>query len=337
MATPVSRRRARLTRLVLAFALLGAAALAAMGDAAVSGGDRALADASDSAAAARAGAAGRAVTPPVNVILIGWDGAQRGHVKECLSRGDLPTLKSIADKGRIVAVDVVRTTDTKAGWAQILTGYEPEKSGVFSNARFQPIPEGYTLFERLEEAYGSSFVTVAVVGKKANVGDEAGQPFANAGTHMEHFDNGLTENETVAQRAMTYLELYKSRPFFFFVHFAQPDASGHKSGEDSQEYTDGLVSDDFWTGRILEKVKALGLSGKTAVYITADHGFDEGLKSHGDAPYVFLATTDKGVERRGLREDIAATIYDRLGLARRTFSPELDGHSLRSPYKAPLW
>ncbi len=50
----------------------------------------------------------------------------------------------------------------------------------------------------------------------------------------------------------------------------------------------------------------MGLSGRTAVYITADHGFDEGLKSHSDAPYVFLATTDKGVERRGLREDIAA-------------------------------
>ena len=98
---------------------------------------------------------------------------------------------------------------------------------------------------------------------------------------------------------MTYLELYRSRPFFFFVHFAQPDASGTRPGEDSQEYTDGLVSDDHWTGKILEKLKALGLSGRTAVYITADHGFDEGLKSHNDAPYVFLATDRQGGRAQG--------------------------------------
>lgn len=28
--------------------------------------------------------------PPRNIILFGWDGAQRAHVKECLGRGELP-------------------------------------------------------------------------------------------------------------------------------------------------------------------------------------------------------------------------------------------------------
>ncbi len=110
-----------------------------------------------------------------------------------------------------------------------------------------------------------------------------------------------------------------------------------RAGEDSQEYTDGIISDDYWTGKVIARLKALGLSGKTAVYITADHGFDEGLKSHADAPYVFLATTDKGVQRRGLREDIAPTIYDRLGLDPGAMSPALDGHSLRRAYSPPLW
>jgi hypothetical protein len=286
------------------------------------------------APAAKAGSVHR---PPVNVILFGWDGAQRAHVKGCLSRGELPTLRAVAEKGRLVAIDVVRTTDTKAGWSQILTGYQPEKSGVFSNARFQPIPEGYTIFERLEQRYGAQFVTVAVVGKKAHVDYDTGKPYANAMPHMDVFDNGLVENQLVAQRAMDYLEQYKSRPFFFFVHFAQPDHAGHAYGENSQQYTDGIVSDDYWTGQILAKLRALGLSRSTEVYITADHGFDEGLKSHGDAPYVFLATTDSGVMRRGLREDIAPTIYDRLGIARHALSPALDGHSLRRAYSPPLW
>lgn len=108
-----------------------------------------------------------------NIILIGWDGAQRDHVKECLARKELPQLKKLSSEGALVAIDILRTTDTKAGWAQILTGHEPEVSGVFSNSRYGPIPKGYTVFERLEEFFGKdNFVTVAVIGKKGHVDND---------------------------------------------------------------------------------------------------------------------------------------------------------------------
>jgi hypothetical protein len=87
---------------------------------------------------------------PRNVILIGWDGAQRNHVKEMLSRNELPNLKRIISEGLFAEIDISGTTDTKAGWAEILTGYGPEVTGVFNNNVFQSIPEGYTVFERLE-------------------------------------------------------------------------------------------------------------------------------------------------------------------------------------------
>ena len=63
---------------------------------------------------------------PRNIILIGWDGAQRNHVKECLNRGELPNLERLSSEGALVAIDILRVTDTKAGWTEILTGYEPE-------------------------------------------------------------------------------------------------------------------------------------------------------------------------------------------------------------------
>jgi len=291
------------------------------------------------AIAAPRAAASRTTAPkaPVNVIVFGWDGAERSSIRACLARHELPTLRGVADRGRLVAIDALRTTDTKAGWSQILTGYQPEKTGVFSNARYQPIPSGYTIFERLEERFGSSYVTVAVVGKKAHIDYDPGKPYFNARPHMDVFDNGLVENEVVAQRAIQYLKQYRDQRFFFFVHFAYPDHAGHQYGEDSQQYTDGIISDDQWTGRVLDELKALGLTARTEVYITADHGFDVGQKTHGDAPYMFLATTDKKVVRRGLREDIAPTIYDRLGFDARAFSPALDGHSLRDPYSPPQW
>jgi hypothetical protein len=61
----------------------------------------------------------------------------------------------------------------------------------------------------------------------------------------------------------------------------------------------------------MQKLKDLNLYHQTLIYVTADHGFDEGQKTHNDAPYVFLGTNDAGVIRRGERADIT-TIMERL-------------------------
>jgi len=91
---------------------------------------------------------------PKDVILVGWDGAQRGHVNECLLRGELPNLLRLATEGGKVDIDVKEVTDTTAGWAQILTGYSAKTTGVYSNAKYRPIPKGYSIFERLKGYYG---------------------------------------------------------------------------------------------------------------------------------------------------------------------------------------
>jgi hypothetical protein len=107
-----------------------------------------------------------------NVILVGWDGAQREHVDQCLSRKELPNLQRLIDQGKYVKIDIEGTTDTKAGWTQILTGYYPQVTGVYSNSRYQPVPKGLSLFERLEDKFGKdNFVTVAVIGKKQHCGE----------------------------------------------------------------------------------------------------------------------------------------------------------------------
>lgn len=305
---------------------------------------------------------------PQNVVLIGWDGAQRNHVKECLKRGELVNLKKLASEGALVAIDILRVTDTKAGWAQILSGYEPEVTGVFSNQRYRPIPKGYTVFERLERHFGpDEFVTVAVIGKKAHVDAEPprrvrvkqeegkkakgkiiiedgvkyrvvpGKPYCRAKKRMDVFINGLTADKKVGSKALKLLEKYRDKPFFFFVHFAEIDHKGHKYGENSKAYNNALISADTWTGRIMKKLKQLGLYDRTLVYVTADHGFDEGMKSHRDAPYVFLASNDSRVIRRGERADITATILERFGVDLSKIEPPLDGQPLTRPHKEPIW
>ena len=319
---------------------------------------------------------------PRNIILFGWDGAQRNHVHECLRRGELPTLKKLSEEGGLVAVDVITgATDTKAGWSQILTGYHPEVTGVYSNGRYRDVPEGYSVFERLKKHFGPDrFVCVAVIGKSGHCGeikppfrkrlDEVekenakaapkakkrprqrggkvveengvkylvfgGSPYHTMHKSCEVWKYGLSKDQRVGTLAIELLEKYKDKPFFFFVHFAEVDHSGHQHGENSKAYNDALISNDTWTGKIIDKLKELGLYDKTLVYITADHGFDEGGKSHKYAPYVFLGANDPKVKRDGMRQDVAPTILSRFGLDLTKFEPGLDGESLTAPATKPV-
>lgn len=309
-----------------------------------------------------------------NVLLIGWDGAQREHVRQCIARGELPHLAALRQTGALVEIDISEVTDTKAGWSQILTGYTAAVTGVYSNARFQPIPQGYTVFERLEQYFGpANIATLAVIGKEAHVGsfppqrikldpagklpaaglknkpaarkdwrqklrqgtiveadgvkylDLPGGPYFLAQAAMDLFENGLHENDKVGARALEMLEQYKTERFFMFTHFADVDSQGHKFGENSEQYTAALISCDQWLGRLLEQLARLGLEHKTLVYVVVDHGFDEGQRSHKDAPYVFMATNDASVAHSGDRMDIAPTILKRLGVPLAGIVPPLDG------------
>src|SRR3972149_344839 len=322
-------------------------------------------------------AASKAEDVPQGIVLIGWDGAQRDHVKEMMARNELPYLAALAKDGTMVDIDIVTgATDTKAGWAQILTGYAPEKSRVYSNSRFEPIPEGYTIFERLEKFLGPGHIeTVALISKKGNLGIagpkniplqewrgkkkkkkkkkskpglgdlgngkvvkengseyvlEPGEPYSLTKNKVDLFINDLGKNAKVGVLAMEDLEKFHNRRFFLFVHFCEPDQSGHKYGENSQEYSDGLKLDDLWTGKIVDKLKELKMYDKTLVYVTVDHGFEEGKKGHAYAPYVFVATNDKKVVRSGTREDIAPTILKRFGMDLPKIDPPLDGIDRKS-------
>jgi arylsulfatase A-like enzyme len=150
------------------------------------------------------------------------------------------------------------------------------------------------------------------------------------------WDYGLMEDEKVGVRTIELLEKYQEKPFFFFVHFGEVDHSGHRHGENSKEYNDALISNDKWTGKIVEKLKELKLYDQTLVYVVADHGFNEGANGHRYAPYVTLGTNDPKVKRDGMRQDIAPTILARFGVDLNTLEPKLDGEPLTRPATKPV-
>ena len=92
---------------------------------------------------------------PRNIILISWDGLDRKVLKGLLDADRLPFLADVIKEGSYQDIDVRgHATSTKPGNAEMLTGLAADVTGVWSNNKYRPIPEGYTVFERLKQEYG---------------------------------------------------------------------------------------------------------------------------------------------------------------------------------------
>lgn len=279
-------------------------------------------------------------TPPTsrNAILISWDGALREHVRAALAHGKLPHLARLAGAGALVDIEVTgHQTDTKAGHAQMLTGYGPELTGVHSNGRFNAIPAGYTVFERLHQRFGQTGITtVMLAAKDHNLGSQAksllsnAEPYHLARQGITVWDGDkLRSANRVGDRALAYIDRYANKGrFFLFVHFKEIDAVGHRYGESSDEYDRALVLCDAWLGTMLDQVDQAGIADRTLVYVTADHGFDLGSKTHGRASHIFLASNDPRIKGPGEQRDITPTVLDAMGVDLATIVPALPGRAL---------
>lgn len=288
-----------------------------------------------------------------NVIIIGWDGTQWDHLMQCYNQelpecaAGLPNLEALS--GGMIYNNTTTSGDsaTKPGWAQILSGYNAEITGIFSNGEYNPIPEGYTLFERVENHFAEEgIVTMFISGKGVNTGDacigeettkngqlvieDKGQPWCIASHSIDYYENDLRRNTIVGNRALDLLEAHQNEQFLALFLFRVPDVLGHLSGEDSVDYSDGIIDDDFWLGEIMAKLHELSIFDNTLIYVTSDHGFDEGSNRHGNAPYGFLASNDPLIIRSGDRKDLPATILERYGISSGAngLIPAVDGNSL---------
>ena len=82
-----------------------------------------------------------------------------------------------------------------------------------------------------------------------------GSPYYTMHKNVDEWHFGLMQDEKVGDKALELLDKYGKKPFFFFVHFAEVDHSGHRHGEPSKEYNDAIISGDKQLGRIVEKLK----------------------------------------------------------------------------------
>jgi len=274
-----------------------------------------------------------------NILIIGWDGTQRDHLYECLN-GLLPECNNMQTLPSMpVLINTLITsgaTDTKAGWSQLISGYRAEDTGIFGNGDYNPLPVGYSIFEKIENAFGDFAVnTFFISGKGQHTGDACigeqtycganpctepdGQPYCYMSDNIDFYHNGTYEppirrGEEIRDLAIQYITDHQDEWLVGIIIFREPDVIGHISGENSVQYGDYIQRADTWTGDIIQALISLGIYNNTDLYIVTDHGFDEGASVHHYSYETWLATNNTAVIRDGDRMDLAPTILHGLGL-----------------------
>ncbi len=240
---------------------------------------------------------------PKGVIIVIWDGTQRAHLLEMLNSGQLPNLSGFIRENQPLTWPVIKSQTCRPGSeAGYMTETGPANSAIstglgyagmanWTNAEPHRIPDGLTLWEWFKRR---GYATGLVCSK-----DEPFWPSVtldNARREIDYWRVGKQPQSWVTDNALAFIRTHAGSRFFLWIHYKDPDTLGHGHGENSAEYTQGLVIDDEEFGRLIRELRAQGMMGDTLLILTTDHGFNEGGNQHDtctpDTKDLFLAVND---------------------------------------------
>jgi arylsulfatase A-like enzyme/Flp pilus assembly protein TadD len=229
-----------------------------------------------------------------NVLLISIDTLRADHVSSYgFPRPTTPNIDSLAREG--VLFRSVRTPApvTLPAHCSMLTGTLPPTHGVRDNLN-RRLPDSSETLAELLKAKGlatGAVVSSFVLDRRFNLSqgfdsyDDRFQALHKIGDIAER-----KGDETTA-RATEWLAAHAQTPFFLFVHYYDPhEPYSPPAPFDAQWKDDAYAGEvafaDQGVGRVLEKLKQLGVYEQTLIVVTGDHG--EMLGEHGEADHGFF-------------------------------------------------
>lgn len=278
-----------------------------------------------------------------------------------------PVLAKLASEGILFRRHLAQSSWTKASMASMWTGLNPFRAGI---TRYdQVLSEGASMpAERLKDA---GFETVGLyrngwVSPNFGFGQgfdvytrPVGRPMARS-IRQENptLSVGGTDDDMI-QTAIEYLRVNGDTRWFLYLHlmdvheYTYDEDSALFGGDYSDVYDNSIRRVDGLVGNLLRHLDESGLSEKTLVVVTSDHGEaflgERGLEGH--ARRVYKESTevpllvrlpfrlDRALEvsTRSRNVDIWPTVYDMLGLDApdgidgRSYLPDVMAASGESP------
>lgn len=221
-----------------------------------------------------------------HVFIISFDGMKPAVVHET----EMPVLRRLVAEGAVTwAAQTINPPKTLPSHTSMLTGVGPDKHQVLWN-NYEPlrgrarVPTIFALAKQHDAALGTAMLVGKVKFRHLwqrdaldlfdNNGPQEDKPAAGT----DAVEKSVVPAQTVARNAVAHIEARK--PNLCFIHFADVDSAGHKSGWGSPEQKEALRVCDQALGQVVRAVERAGLAESSVLLISADHG---GLdKSHND-------------------------------------------------------
>jgi len=236
------------------------------------------------------------------VIVNSWDGVEQSVIEPLFDQ--LPNLHKLGNGIMHQLTDNTKCfsnfwracrcmqTDTKCQHATMLTGVLADQHGVTSNTCYRRIPAELTVYYDLNLL---SVKTAHIVTKSQNVGKPTFGGITNI-VNVFYASETITIPQ-VTDKVIDLINQWWDEDFFIFLHFKEPDVTGHIYGDTSPRYTAAIMQNDVQLGRIIDALKAKDILDKTAIYVLSDHGFGKpGPRLHTGTPNTFIVSNDPSVD-----------------------------------------
>lgn len=251
-----------------------------------------------------------------NVLVVSVDGLR----PDAIAAYSAPTLQRLMREGSYtLAATTIDPSKTLPSHTSMLTGQPPELHGVRWNHTITAKAESVDVPNVFSVARAHGYSTAAFFSKaKFNVLQREGTlDYSQAPGGWF----GRWSSERTLSDIASYLQ--SGRPNVLFVHLADVDAAGHRSGWMTQEYGRALSTVDGAVSKLIDLAERAYGAGNFSVIVTADHGghgTGHGTKDPRDVTIPWIAW-GQGVQPGVLDPptvrtmDTAATVLWLLGIA----------------------
>ena len=229
-----------------------------------------------------------------NVLIISIDTCRADHLS-CYGfhRPTTPNIDAIAGEGVMFLQAQTTNPLTLPAHSSMMTGTIPPVHGVLTNQGHRLGDANLTLAEVLRE---NAFQTGAVVGAfpmESRFGLNQGFDSYDDDFGADPKSGFLNERsaEAVSLSATRWLDQRDGNPFFLFVHYYDPHQrflppEPFATEYPKDKYSGEIAYTDHCIGKVIAKLKELGLYDSTAIIITSDHG--ESLGDHLEVSHGFF-------------------------------------------------
>lgn len=259
------------------------------------------------------------ITKPLakHVILIGSDGFGAYAFKN----GKFPNLRKMMDKGSYsLEARSVLPSSSAVNWASMIMGSPPELHGFTEwGSKTPEIPSRVIGKGGIYPSLFSLLETQVPNEKKGVIYTWGGIGYLFEKNMVDMDVNGASDQETM-ETALEFIT--NEKPVFTFVHFSEPDNTGHAIGHDIPEYYAAAENIDRLIGKIIAGLEAANMMEDTVILFSSDHGGVN--KGHGgktlvemEIPWIIYGSN---IQAKGklnstiITYDTAATIAHILGL-----------------------